>query len=465
MRLEAVRELTKSHLSPSSHQLFTYNQKVDPAAHLEASQAKYEDLQIKIHKSVTEGKLIHVEDGEADDLWHDLLVVQQGVTPQMVLLSGGYYKVRAKCANIIWDYLAEKSGIKKPKIMTVYASTGGGLQTFDKAEGTGLLEVSEIMKLKEESLNLNHQEYLEEVNQARESLRKTLQQNDFTTIALKTSPAGILDIIEEFKHKVAVIWTGPVDRLPNSPSWAIKFNYSKAPEAGDDLLDIGVPIIMVSPKVGNGRMHSIVDKQFMAKNLELLRKFNAFLPTDQSFAGFDRLANIALDPNAKFSHYIFSLADSLRDQMINAAQQTEKALDIEAAQFKRELQGEELRKKLDYIDVQRTLKLPLGQRWEALKAENTPDSIFREFCPVDQTLQLVSDPEMKNTVTQVVEVEMKRLDKDNDKLKIQVKPKQGSNLFLITQIDTKPLEAKNQSVIKWMADGEKSNPRDIAPRL
>jgi len=492
MRLELVRELTKLvmvttmllrnftpavglireasdvdkatagfHLSPSTQQLFESNKEVDPATHLEASNTKLDKLKIKIHKSMTEGKFIHVEDGEGDDLMHDLLVVQQGVAPQMVLLSGGYHKVRARCNHEMWDYLAEKSGIPKPPVMTVHGSTGDDLKTFDQAEGTGLLESAEIKRLQEESRNLEDPEYVQEVKQARKSLREILHRNDFTTIALKTSPVGILDIINEFKHKVAVIWTGPVDRLPNSLDWATKFNYAKAPEAGDDLLDIGVPLILVSPKVGNGRMHSIVDKQFMPQNLELLRKFHAFLPTDQSFAGFDNLANIPLDPNAKLSHYIFSLADSLRDEMIRTASETELALKKDEDYYLRHLQGEELKEKLAYLDVQRTLKLMLGNRWAIMKEGNTPDSIFREICPVDQTLQLLIDPEMMKSVTQVVEVEMKRLDKVNDKLKIQVKPKQGTNIYLITQIDTTPLEAKIQTLINWMAGGERSNPRHM----
>ncbi|PLW20116.1 hypothetical protein PCASD_16629 [Puccinia coronata f. sp. avenae] len=67
------------------------------------SRASFDVLHKEIHMSVSKGNIVHVEDGEADDLWHNLLGIQQGLIPQLVLLSGGYYKLQEKCAHIMWD--------------------------------------------------------------------------------------------------------------------------------------------------------------------------------------------------------------------------------------------------------------------------------------------------------------------------------------------------------------------------
>ncbi|PLW20922.1 hypothetical protein PCANC_03878 [Puccinia coronata f. sp. avenae] len=92
-----------SHLSPCARNLFTMNQNVDSKVHLQKSRASFDVLHKEIHMSVSKGNIVHVEDGEADDLWHNLLGIQQGLIPQLVLLSGGYYKLQEKCAHIMWD--------------------------------------------------------------------------------------------------------------------------------------------------------------------------------------------------------------------------------------------------------------------------------------------------------------------------------------------------------------------------
>ncbi|PLW10831.1 hypothetical protein PCANC_23335 [Puccinia coronata f. sp. avenae] len=468
--IKSEEAVTTGSLSPSARNIFEMNANVDPEAHLKESRTRFDDLHKKIHKSVSEGHIVHVEDGEADDLWHDLLEIQQGLTPQLVLLSGGYYKLRAKCANDMWDYFARKFGIEKPKLATVYANTGDALQNFDHVEGTGLLSPQEIETLKEESSSLSNVEYRHAVEEAQHSLQKILEENDFTTIAVKTTPAEILDLLEAYKHKVAIIWTGPVDKMPNSDDWATKFNFVKAPKAGDRLLETGVPIVAVSPSFGNARMHSIVDQKFMQQMVKYKREDKAFLPTDDSFPGFKNLASIAPDTQAKFSNYIISLADSLTKRMIADAAKKEAALNekeraLNQMKEKALINGKpdlvlQYEEEIKQIGYQRVLALALPNRWSKLARDNTDERKFREFCPVDQTLQLVTDPEMKESLKEVIEVEMKRPDTtDGSKRTIGVKPKPNSNIFLVTQVDTGRLEDKIQSIIDWMAQGEKPNPR------
>ncbi|PLW20103.1 hypothetical protein PCASD_16630 [Puccinia coronata f. sp. avenae] len=212
--------------------------------------------------------------------------------------------------------------------MTIFADSGDGLQTFDHVEGTSLLSPDEIKRLKEESKSLSGIQYLHAVEEARKSLQKMLHENDFTTIALKTAPSEITEVLKAYKHKVAVIWTGPVDKLPNSENWATKYNYAIAPEASDRLLEIGVPIVAVSPSVGNAKMNAIVDQHFMPQIFDFkLNSRKAFLPTDDSFPGFHDLATIPPDVQAKFSNYIIPLADSLTERMIADAGKQKAILD------------------------------------------------------------------------------------------------------------------------------------------
>ncbi|KAH9454141.1 hypothetical protein PSHT_01384 [Puccinia striiformis] len=457
---EAI-ELTKSdtglELSPNAKQIFKPNP-MDAEAHLKTSRMRYDELHVKIQKSVTEGKLIHVEDGEGDDLWQNILGVRKGMTPNKVFLHGGYWKVREECANIMWDHVVNTFGIEKPEIMTLHGSTHGSLQAFDHAEGGGLIEPSVIKDLQQSSLDLGHEDYVKKVDKAHQSLRETLNNNDFTTIALKTAPAGLVDIIEEFKDKLAIIWTGPVERAPRLSSWETKYNYYQAPEEGDKLLDMKVPIVIVSPWMGNARMNSIVDKEFMPRYRSLLPKDAPYVPTDDSFPGFNNLANIQ-NPNAKFSNYVFHLADGLRDQITTSAHEKGAVYDKEVEDLlSKNLGREELEKGLEAINMKRS-RLHLGHRWITLSQLNTKDKTFREFCPVDHAVQLVTDPGMKDSVKEVIEVEMKRPDKFNNEYAIDVRPKQGSNVYIISQMDSGLLEEEVQSMVGWMADGEK--PMDL----
>ncbi|KAA1077894.1 hypothetical protein PGT21_023222 [Puccinia graminis f. sp. tritici] len=446
-------------LSPCAQQIFESN-RGGAADHLKASKIRYDKLHAKIQKSITDGNFIHVEDGESDDLWQNILGIMRGLVPTKVFLHGGYWKVREKCAHVMWDYFCAVFGIKKPEILLLHANKKGSFQPFDNAEGNGLLKVEDIEDLKDSSLDLTKEEYKEKVEQAGNSLRETLKNNDFTTIALKTAPAGLVDIIEEFKDKVAIIWTGPVERKPKSSSWVIKYNYYQAPVEGDRLLAMGVPIIITSPWIANARMNAIVDKQFMSAYRALLPKDTSFLPTDLSFPGFKNLANISVGQSAKFSQYIFSLADGLREKMFDLNKTLTKQLQSDKEDIHHQnLSKGDLEKALKKAEDTYFSQTLLAKRWEKLSSLNTEDRIFREFCPVDHAVQVVSDPALKECVGEVVEVEMKRPDPAGDKLAIEVKPKLGSDIFIISQIFSPPLEDQIQHVIDWMAGGEK--PKDL----
>ncbi|KAH9454140.1 hypothetical protein H4Q26_015076 [Puccinia striiformis f. sp. tritici PST-130] len=448
-------------MSPSAEQMFKCNPGVDPASHLESSRMRFDELHTKIQGSLDRGNLIHVEDGESDDLWQNVLGIKAGLVPEMVLLHGGYWRLRERCANVMWDYFCVPSGLKKPEILPLHGNTKGSLQPFDHAEGTGLpdgtdlLDASEIEKLKEDSIDLDHADYKSKIESTRQRFRETLDKNDFTTIALKTAPAGLVDIIEEFKHKVAIIWTGPVERQPATSSWGIKYNYYQAPLEGDKLLDMGVPIIAVSTWLGNARMNAIVDKQYMSAYRALLPKGTTFLPTDDSFLGFDNLAKIPTNPKAKFSHYVFSLADGLKEKMIQRYQVLSNTFQSDAQKIQALGLGEvETQEAIQKARAEYEKKALLGIRWSTLSAQDTGGNIFREFCPVDHSVQIVTDKGMKEALGEVMEVEMKRPDRDPKNWAIDVSPKKDTNVFLVTQIYSEPLESKVQDVINWMAEGE-----------
>ncbi|KAI9630692.1 hypothetical protein KEM48_013720 [Puccinia striiformis f. sp. tritici PST-130] len=339
-------------MSPSAEQMFKCNPGVDPASHLESSRMRFDELHTKIQGSLDRGNLIHVEDGESDDLWQNVLGIKAGLVPEMVLLHG--------------------------EILPLHGNTKGSLQPFDHAEGTGLpggaglLDASEIEKLKEGSIDLDHADYKSKIESTRQRFRETLDKNDFTTIALKTAPAGLVDIIEEFKHKVAIIWTGPVERQPATSSWGIKYNYYQAPLEGDKLLDMGVPIIAVSTWLGNARMNAIVDKQYMSAYRALLPKGTTFLPTDDSFLGFDNLAKIPTNPKAKFSHYVFSLADGLKEKMIQRYQVLSNTFQSDAQKIQALGLGEdETREAIQKARAEYEKKALLGIRWSTLSAQDT----------------------------------------------------------------------------------------------
>ncbi|KAA1066646.1 hypothetical protein PGT21_021187 [Puccinia graminis f. sp. tritici] len=453
-------DMTKSNkwsdLSPTAQQIFNPNPG-EAADHLKASKIRYDKLHTKIQRSLAKGNLIHVEDGEGDDLWQNLLGIMENTTPTKVFLHGGFWKLRDACAHAMWDYNRETFGITKPEIMTLHGSFGKGLQSFDHAEGKRLLSEEDIQNLKAASLDLNNHEYLKRIDEATKSLKETLKNNDFTTIALKTAPAGLVDIIEEFKHKVAIIWTGPVERVPKSSTWETKYNYYQAPEEGDKLLDMKVPIVIVSPWTGNARMSAIIDKKFMPQYRALLPKGTIYIPTDLSFPGFHDLASMRLKPTSKFSYYIFALAEGLRDRMIESANVKAADLDAEEELIRsQDLSNAEFKEKREDINMRRASQLHLGFRWKRFRDMDTVDSVFREFCPVDHAVQFVTDPKMKQYVKEVVEVRINRPDKVVRKYQVDVTAERGTNVYIISQMDSKLLESKTQSMISWMATGEKS---------
>ncbi|WAQ86495.1 hypothetical protein PtA15_7A221 [Puccinia triticina] len=444
-----------SALSPCAQQIFKSKPEITPRTHLKDSKSGYDKLYAKIQESIKEGNVIHVEDGESDDLWQNILGILRGVVPKKVFLHGGYWKLRKECARIMWKYFQDRFNIKMPEIMTLHANTIGSFTDFDRAEGPMLVK-DQIENLRAASLDLNTKEYRDELKKAEESLRKTLKENKFTTIFLKTAPAGLVDILKKFEKKVAIIWTGPVERIPDPSSWLIKYNYLQAPEEGDRLLAMGVPIIITSPWIANARMNAIVDKQSMKKYRNLLPQGSMFVPTDTTFHGFDNLETIQLHENRIFSNYIFALADALQDKMEQMDKNAEKAKDDKLVEISNNLylNKADRKKEIEAAESNYLYATRLPRRWKELKKGNTIYKIFREFCPVDQAIQVVSDPHLKDSVREVVEVGMKRPNRDPKEKKIHVWPESGTGIFIISQMFTHELERQIQFVIDWMDKGK-----------
>lgn len=461
---------------------------VDFSAHMESSRNRFIELQTKVQRAIADRRFLHIEDGESDDIWHNEIEARTGVTPPKVFLVGGYHKVRRACAIQYWQDICKRNDVEIPHIMTM-AGTMEGHSAFDKAEGAELLESSEISRLQAESLNPTDKEYLQSTQEAKEELEKMLKENDFTVLLLKSAPpAGLANILKKYEHKFAIIWAGPVREIRESGLYEVRYNYYRAPKEADELLKLKAPTIIMSNLLDNTDMNSIVDQR-------LLGWYKSFVKTSSSFEGFENLMDVPKDKETNlFWFYITHLARKMKEKLIEDYRQEkarlkekEKTVESNAAAemmrlearlkevrgthqvplkleenqkqepspnpkeqeeilLKQQAVRHQLKAALLEIQQERDSKLPLGRRMLKLSKIN-PN--FLEYCPLDQTLLVLTDPLLNKDLEEVIEVSMKRPVQDQNSRGITIKPQFGGNNFIISSFKSTGLQDSIQKTINF----------------
>ncbi|POW13875.1 hypothetical protein PSHT_07593 [Puccinia striiformis] len=363
------------------------------------------------YRSVEEGNLVYIDDGEGDDQWQSLLGALNEIVPEMVVSRGGYYLVRQDLTNRVWDRFHQVAGKDKPKIMPIHG-TLDRFGVFDNIEGLPIYEGKELEELREASTD--EVRLAAAVKETKEELRERLRTNEFTTIVAKCAPTGLAELIveAEAQDRVAIVWTGFMRFDPKSRTFQVKFNVRKDLQASQALLDLKLPTIT--------------------------RVF-APLSDDISndYKGFEKLHYLHNLPKWSWAYSLTKHHDYFRDHRIDEFLKDSKRLrDLKE---KRDNEVEMSQSELDELN-----KLDASMSWKGAP--------FRDFCPIDQYAHVIlKDSLRKQSVKEVVAANVK-LTPDNQLFEFTASP--SANMFIVTKFDTNYLRDEIQNSLYWMFEGE-----------
>ncbi|MBW0529302.1 hypothetical protein O181_069017, partial [Austropuccinia psidii MF-1] len=427
-----------------------------PARDYEAkSQNNFQELCKKIDQSIQDEALIYLEDGEPDDHLQSGLGVMEKRAPGLLLLRGGFDRLRFQATELVWKQYSTKFPIKKPKIMTIHGDrTEETMATFDFAEGSGFAE-AERKELMRRSL-ADETSYLKEVAQAEESLREILNKKSFTTIVVKAAPTGLAKIIRDipnFKEKIAIVWTEPVG-VRKEGGFGQMFNFYQDVQASKELLELKVPIIVACPRIGNAEMSVGVDKELMG----LYRQHGGY---KGKFEGFDNLNRIK-SSNGVISKFIDAAAQKFQGLMIDRWGKRLADLDAEEKTFREDNaampSSEDLTQKLQEFAFKRQqLQESLGAKWDAITQNVPKEKNFREFCVVDPFAEtILSETLRQDAVEQVIQTNLEMIGSGKNMIffpRIGAQEPEG-NVFFITKVNSDGLKLRVQTIVNWLAGGE-----------
>ncbi|MBW0479601.1 hypothetical protein O181_019316 [Austropuccinia psidii MF-1] len=440
-------------LTFSAKHLYLSSPKIyfSPSEYLKISDKNFQALCQKIDDSIKAGNLVHMEDGEQDDHFQNGLGALRGRVPQMLLLRGGVWQIRLETSQKVWEQYSQKLGVGMPEIMTMHGELEEKkLADFDRVEGSGLISDDRRRAFLQSQSDTS--QYKNEVKKAKDALFRLLDGNKFTTIVLKTAPTGLAEIIEtvpKFKEKVAIVWTNPVG-MRELGGYVGRFNYNQDRQASKRLIELGIPIIAASHRVGQAKMSAMVDESVMPI-------FKKISQEKVNFNGFKNL-NKMKTSNGLISKNFEATASRFEKLKIAKWQAQEKSLSAEKAQLLNK-EASSLDPELERINDQLNLAdKSLGAKWYRIRQELPENQSFREYCSVDQYAEVVLDEEIrKESVLQVLQARLKVIEispTDHVIQPILTGQNDEANVFILTNIDSGMLAEQHQKLFDWLANGE-----------